>query len=637
MNAKQLAAIALTLIIVVPIGLGYALNTEQHDVTVSEVADSFNVSDVMLNSLTPYYGTISGPTVNGPLMVGSTTFPGGEHLSDPRIISPQFIRTGNTVTSTPAYSWVSDQLHSSGALEIVRTDDYAFYTSNSTHLVTRTGETIDVGRNVDVFHYSSGFTVVNGKTYDNIVKIIVSPQFVIGGSVTLDIAHTTQMLQFSDISYGWRLAPALTAAPIVWTCGHDCRSVCIMAEVTDSLTLTPRTEGTAHDPIAITTADGIASVNGEALGAYRFLEIIIGKDSTEVYGINAWPGMGLSASRMNSVLLEGTGEDFDTVALAVGSSVLRVDSAEVVAGQFPSTKDYTLDLETLYPGKDMAVRINSVGIYGDSIGLSSRELAWFSAAYSLGPGTIPVPASTYEVELRSWTPSSEGWSGISCNGANFDIVDGRLMLDGVIDYGDADGSKWRWEPREDGRFDFLVNDRRVIDVSAADSFKLRVYAEHPDTSYPGGPYTSPDARFSFYRWTDTTTDLEISDGLLQLPDGAEIPVVGALFDWREDEQGYELIVNGIPTGIITAGTALTFGGEWSLTATAYRTEQRTESVEEWVPGGFALDKTGVCAAGIAVCGLVFIGLGMTGRMQGSKAALLLLICGGAAAFYLMLI
>lgn len=506
MNSKQIAAIALTLIIVVPIGLGYAMNTEQHDVTVTEVADSFNVSDSLLNATTPYYGALSSSVLNGPIITDIHVEPG--------IYSPNFVSTGSTVTTMHAYTSTRTPVTFSDAYHITWEDNYAFWTREHVNLTTSAGENIYAGRDVSVHHFASGYTLVDGVTYDNITEVIVTPR-TIGTQVSMDIVRTQQTSDYVDQSYGWRIPTGGS----VWTCGHECREVRIMVELDPSayanpgFTIDPRLDGAHIDTITITSDGGLVSVNGQQLGAYRFLELVIGAESTAVYGITEWPAMGLPAVRMNSVLLDGVGQDFDSLGIFLAPGcIFRVDAATVVAGVFPSTKDFTLDLGALFPGSDMALRINSVGVYGDEI-----VLPWYGErTYTLENGVITF-----------------------ANGVSAKVV----------------GSVWSWE---------------------------------------------------FVR----------SQGAISM---------------------YKVYVNGQDTGEVSNGIRITFAGEWSLTATALKTEQRTESVEEWVPGGFALDKTGVCAAGVAVAGITFIGLGMTGRMQGSKAVLLLLICGGAAAFYLMLI
>lgn len=71
----------------------------------------------------------------------------------------------------------------------------------------------------------------------------------------------------------------------------------------------------------------------------------------------------------------------------------RVDNAVVVAGQYPSTVDYTLNVWGLYPNDTYhKVYLNSIGVYGDTIAIAGHN-------YTVTNGTITVTdAETGDVE-----------------------------------------------------------------------------------------------------------------------------------------------------------------------------------------------------------------------------------------------
>lgn len=71
----------------------------------------------------------------------------------------------------------------------------------------------------------------------------------------------------------------------------------------------------------------------------------------------------------------------------------RVDNALVVAGQYPSTVDYTLNVWGLFPNDTyQRVYINSIGVYGDSITIAGNN-------YIVTDGTISVTnAETGEIQ-----------------------------------------------------------------------------------------------------------------------------------------------------------------------------------------------------------------------------------------------
>lgn len=87
--------------------------------------------------------------------------------------------------------------------------------------------------------------------------------------------------------------------------------------------------------------------------------------------------------------LQGAGIH-ETVYIGNGGTVTtspisyRVDNALVVAGQYPSTVDYTLNVWGLFPNDTVQkVYINSIGVYGDSIAIAGHN-------YTVSNGMITV-------------------------------------------------------------------------------------------------------------------------------------------------------------------------------------------------------------------------------------------------------
>ena len=90
-STKALAAIALTLIIVTPIGIGFLTAVHQEDVESWETTTSSKISDLMLNHQTPYYGSYKGASNNASLW------------KDGAIVSPEYVTTTSSFTSLPIY------------------------------------------------------------------------------------------------------------------------------------------------------------------------------------------------------------------------------------------------------------------------------------------------------------------------------------------------------------------------------------------------------------------------------------------------------------------------------------------------------------------------------------------------------
>lgn len=107
----------------------------------------------------------------------------------------------------------------------------------------------------------------------------------------------------------------------------------------------------------------------------------------------------------------------DVNSVSTSPIAYRVDRATVVAGQYPSTTDYTLDLWGLFPSDTVQkLYINSIGVYGNSIGIGSRN-------YTVTDGKITITdmedGEEYEIKVLKSTISmtyEDGSYSVSVNG-----------------------------------------------------------------------------------------------------------------------------------------------------------------------------------------------------------------------------
>ena len=114
-------------------------------------------------------------------------------------------------------------------------------------------------------------------------------------------------------------------------------------------------------------------------------------------------------------------------------------------------------------------------------------------------------------------------------------------------------------------------------------------------------------------------------------DGTAIRLLHAhLSAWQTEGGGYSVRINGVQVAITETLPEIYFGGEWSLTATAYKMEPVTDSQLTWHAGEFSLDKDSFAAAVVVTAVLMILILGMTGGRSMTKMGFLLLVCGGAA-------
>lgn len=101
-------------------------------------------------------------------------------------------------------------------------------------------------------------------------------------------------------------------------------------------------------------------------------------------------------------------DTFTSMGLSVSTTdvTIRVESATILSGSFPDTEDYTLDMGNLFPGKSYSLKLNSIGIYGESLTIAGET-------FTVTNGRISVDGSN--VSLKGATISSK------LNGSEYDV------------------------------------------------------------------------------------------------------------------------------------------------------------------------------------------------------------------------
>lgn len=608
-SAKALAAIALTLIIAVPICLGYGLAS--HDVPYNDwtTSNTINLSDQLLNSTTPYTMENMGPANNSELLQ-RWTFPGAgvteyhRIAPDYRLVSsnyssiPEYTTSDTEITMTaatsnsyeltysgnivsvgtsesnPTYSIIHRDLYyigvdttgpmplhwafttdrgsislTSSTISVVRDSSNtwtAIVNDNTTvtgaswwrvdtdyhgtvNIASRNYTSLSPGTNYSfstapsaitgiqlyssststayytytttqkIVSFNGGDVQVGETAYSGITSVsVVYP----AGTGFITVTVPTPTGNYADPSEGWTVPMPSNPYWTWWTNGHQNTSVDMMIKFTGNATvyMSP-TQGTTQEQGTYTVkyTSGTVSINNQALGSYTAIEAIFTETGATFYGISEWPNMTQTPIRLNYLeftedvglftSIELYGSEFNNISF-------RVDKAKIVAGSFPSTKDYTLNMSGLFPNKSYNLKLNSIGIYGDTITIA---------------------------------------------GESFTVTNDRITVNGET-----------------------------------------------------------------------------------------IPLKGAIISSRLDGASYAAAINGHTIGTTPAPASVTFGGEWSLTVTANTLTETNGTRAEWAPGGFAFEKDDFIGAVVLVAVLAFIGVGIYGARSGVKVGLLLMVCGGVA-------
>lgn len=131
----------------------------------------------------------------------------------------------------------------------------------------------------------------------------------------------------------------------------------------------------------------------------------------------------------------------------------------------------------------------------------------------------------------------------------------------------------------------------------------------------------------------------ITDGKITI-DGHSVPIRDMTFSSTVNDLGtYDNAISGTVVSQTAAPSDLVFGGYWVMSVSTYAQDTESYNVTHWVPGKFAWQgiDANFITVGLMASVSAFIGLAMYGRRSGAKVLPLLLVCGGAAFMFLLMI
>lgn len=489
MTPLKTGALAITLIIVIPILLGYGMASETVQKTTLEEDETVNLSNVTLNSTTDYFVNYTGPQNNSTFLQeviyqGTTSYttaaPDYEYVSSTYTSIPTYtsgtgtfnLTAGTIVTHSgtaiygvyvggdptgdgyPHYDHEYISIaNSDGRLVQYEytvngttttsmtntTTSFKFYKSSEdtwTLVLPDTTEVEDVERffimsdqtptfsvyyrdattvNIDKTYYATSATspavipithgdstteyvtvddlsslvwmathlLINGERYDDVSSY---------GLCLINLGYTFITYSYNTIvqdsyanpSYGWSL-PAYTGGSYTayydyWTNGYICGSVIFdlaFSGYGETRLMPMATLESAPDYTLVLTysASGLTATIGTEshfVGKYDHARVILDAENeiVTVSGLQEWGAMYDVPETYNSVSFDIDRREFSMVQMTDPNGVVsfRADTSRIVAGEFPSTEDYTLKFIDLYPDLEhFRVYINSIGIYGTSI------------------------------------------------------------------------------------------------------------------------------------------------------------------------------------------------------------------------------------------------------------------------------
>lgn len=256
----------------------------------------------------------------------------------------------------------------------------------------------------------NGSVVLVGSDVYNGVRTI-SAVFAPSYSV-LSVTSEQPTGQYADPSYGWKL-PLVSTYSIYswWTNGYQNDSVTMMVSFDSAATISfsPGDIWTHHSTgiYNVAYADGAIQVNNTLLGSYNKVMATFSSSGATFTGITAWPNMYATPTPLNTLTFDIETGTFTGIEMNIDEVdhyddvSFRVDTASVISGYFPSTTDYTLNMNALFPGKSYTMKFNSVGIFGDTLTVNGVSYTVNNGRILVGDAAIPLKGMTISSRLNN--------------------------------------------------------------------------------------------------------------------------------------------------------------------------------------------------------------------------------------------
>jgi len=581
-STKALAAIALTLIIAMPIGIGFLTAVHQEETDSWQTTSSSKISDLMLNHQTPYYGSYKGSSNNSTLLTSS-----GD------VTLPDYVSVTSTISSLPIYTFTSDQVRAGVTAHqfnnTLSSDTVAHNVmylkselSAELRVIWQTGEGYEgfITTHMYSYHIGDTFTLVDvdhDTTYNGLTTWRIDVQHGSLGGSAYYYSDTLASISVDPVYIPYRMN---LVNAVVNINGAITRGSFNISETTEELTINGTTiQKTSETVFQIASIDAIAVSHATPSGTYA--------DPSEGWTV---PNTSNTYRWLNS-------QTNQTVTFYLKPKIADGEAATIG------------DLRIFAQG-------GQVGAYLISEGSETTQM--------LGAYThlqVVMSSTGYTITgLPGWP--AMGTVPQTFNSVSFDKTTSPFYTV------DIQATSTDWHFRVDNAnieqgtypntYDYTLNMQQIYPDTNIDIYinSIGVYGDY--INFGGALMTVENGSVTINGQTYRLLHAHLSA-------------------WSDEGGHYSLRINGDEVATTSEPPTIFWGGEWSVTATAYKIEKVHEYVTVWHAGEFGLDKKGFAVAGLLACAAMFVALGMTGQRSGGKAGVLLLICGGAAIVFLLII
>lgn len=612
-----MAAIALMLIVAVPLLLGFALNYEQTEKTAWQSTQTVNLTETLLNSSTPYYSAYNGPNNNQDLLLM-------ELRSDD---------TTYTYLNPPGYNSVSE--NPSTIPYMNSTASGLLQLSPAQGQFRITGGTAYLGTIPD----TSNAVLMDAHDIYNIA-LGMDPTFTLYSP-----GEDPETVATAGTSYIYTMGPGIYALEI-YADGTT--------TVYENLTGIKVQVNYAGWDILYKDAASINDLIGRKVSwnnptGYAYLQVTHSNGEMEAYARHDIDQTLNISIDVNSVFIT-SGQQLTVFNDVV--SAKYYSNAHGSGGSISYTVLVQSSLSRLWADPAAGWKIPIGYIAG-----SEDVNAWWANGYSNNSVRmmIELPAGS-QTKL---TPG-EGNAITLNNNAGAITVNGQSLgnytylmvqfnqnsttVSGINNWPSmgvmpiAYNSKTIEQPANDFAAIKIEDDMKVsyrVDAAEIASGYYPVtkdYTFNPNQKFPNTSYNIRFNSVAVYGDSITLagTQYTVTDGRITVNDQI-VPLLHSEIRsiYNDQTLEYENTINGIALSSTAAPAAISFGGEWSLIAYFYGMEKLTEPAMEWRAGGFGLSEQGTLIVALLVDAAVFVGLGFYGRRSGVKVGWLLALCGCA--------
>ena len=585
----QICAVAVLIIIAVPIVVGFALPGEESERTYWDESESHSLTDALRNGSEDYYVMSSSVSNNRWLLDGSDA-----------IVTPDYVQVSSTRTALENVVWSAPSELAASSTSVKNESSAITVTpSDGTHVYTGV-DTIDVGAD----HIQRGdkyLTVVAGPTPD---KTAVDVWYH-GGTVG-DWRHASGPTAVIDRD-GSAPVNITTPAPSV--------------TLTDAFTLTVPAYDGSYQAVSwvylVVTSGASSQILPVSTAGAHVLRTgsLLYVDGTVV------------ADSVGSVsVCASAGSPRPTVS--TGSASGWVD---YYAGwRLPSQSGLSWTPGHLTRSVSMDVRISG----GQTLTLAPAGVGPAMVTRTDG-GMVGVSAS----ESSAAALGSYDWVRVTVD------ADGLYVFEGIV----GDPTRATGTAVTSMSYQASGSGELYPTVSMSYNGSSPVVYVESAAIYAGSYAVARDALIDmgalYPGWSDWK--IQIAAGASPSP-GASIDVGGNSCAVDADARtltvggtvvsidnlailraGGHLYIAGIDLGASDVH-AVTLGGSWVAAVTASQMTERTEVAHDWAPGMFAASSELFGAIGILMCIVTFVGLSLVGRRSAVKTIALAGVCGFAA-------